>query len=61
MKAACDKFNFAGANAFTGDPLTSTKGPWFVKDAAFQVKKETRPIGCPFVVSIIDRNSEIRA
>ncbi len=37
MKAVCEKFNFAGANAFSGEPLTATNRPWFIKDAAFQV------------------------
>ncbi len=37
MKAACEKFNFAGANVFSGEPLNTNNGPWFVKDAAFQV------------------------
>ncbi len=37
MKAACEKFNFAGANVFSGEPLTTAKGPWFVRDPAFQV------------------------
>ncbi len=37
MKLVCEKFNFAGANVFTGEPLTASKGPWFVRDPAFQV------------------------
>eukprot|EP01083_Nonionella_stella_P038568 104893_1 len=36
MEDACAKFNFSGSNAFTGDPLTATKGPWFVKNPKCQ-------------------------
>ncbi len=46
MKAACEKFNFAGANVFSGEPLTATKGPWFVKDAAFQVNPTAYALSC---------------
>ncbi len=37
MQAACDKFGFAGSNAFTGDPLTCTNGPCCVRDSRYQV------------------------
>ncbi len=40
MKCAADKYNFAGVNAFTGDPLTSVEGPWFVRDTEYQVRSE---------------------
>ncbi len=37
MQCACEKYDFAGSNVFKGDPMTSTEGPWYVKDSAFQV------------------------
>ncbi len=40
MQCASDKYNFAGANTFTGGPLTSVEGPWYVKDPEFQVSSE---------------------
>ncbi len=40
MQCASEKYNFAGANAFSGDPLTSVEGPWYVRDPKFQVSSE---------------------
>jgi len=59
MQCAVKKYGFAGSNVFTGDPMTTTKGPSVVADPKYQgyvtASKDAKLASFPKGVGLIGR------